>query len=117
MITEAKIQQDCVRWFRNTYCLKHHSPRYCIFSVPNEGKDPREQANKIATGLLRGASDFIVLLPKRALFFETKTEDGTQKPEQKDFEETVTALGFEYYIIRSFDQFELQVTQILKEIK
>ena len=41
--TESRIQQDCIRYFRNMYCLKHHNPQMVMFSVPNEGKDLREQ--------------------------------------------------------------------------
>ena len=43
--TESRIQQDCIRYFRNMYCLKHHKPQLIMFSVPNEGKDLREQLN------------------------------------------------------------------------
>lgn len=36
-LSEAAIQQSIVRWYQNTYCLQHHSPRCMIFSIPNEG--------------------------------------------------------------------------------
>ena len=59
--TESRIQQDCIRYFRNMYCLKHHNPQMVMFSVPNEGKDLREQLKKKATGLMKGVSDTIIM--------------------------------------------------------
>ena len=52
-----------------------------------------------------GVSDLIVLMPNRAMFIELKNEKGIQSESQKDFEQSVTALGFEYYLIRSLEQF------------
>ena len=52
-----------------------------------------------------GVSDLIVLMPNRAMFIELKNEKGIQSESQKDFEQSVSALGFEYYLIRSLDQF------------
>ena len=37
-LSEARIQQEIVMWYKNTYCLEHHDPRCMIFSVPNEGR-------------------------------------------------------------------------------
>ena len=96
--TENKTQQEMVQWFRNNYCLKHHNPRYCIFAVPNDSKDAKEQMRKVSTGLLAGVSDFIVLGKGITSFFEVKTLTGVQSEKQKDFEKQVTDLGFNYYI-------------------
>lgn len=64
-----------------------------------------------------GVSDVVVVLKNKTLYIEFKTETGTQSDEQKDFQKTVTNLGHEYYLIRSFEQFkELICTQLqLKE--
>tara|TARA_B100001146_G_C16171915_1_gene430488 strand:- start:293 stop:754 length:462 start_codon:yes stop_codon:yes gene_type:complete len=37
--TEEALQSRIVKNFTNKYCLKHHKPRYVIFSVRNEGSN------------------------------------------------------------------------------
>lgn len=104
--TEAKIQQEITQWYRNTYCLRHHSPRNVIFSVPNESKDVAEAGYKRAIGLFRGASDLVVVQKGEVVFVEVKTPTGTQSKEQKEFESIVKALGFRYEVVRSLEQFK-----------
>ena len=106
MKSEDRIQQDCVIWFKNNYCLAHHTPKYCIFHVPNEGKDMREQLKKRSIGMLAGVSDLVVLLPGKVLFIEMKDEKGKQSVKQESFQRTVVTLGFDYYIIRSLSDFK-----------
>ena len=84
MVSEAKIQQEIVVWFRNTYCLKHHKTRMCIFSVPNEAS--YKNKNFRLTGTLSGVSDLIVVIPNKTLYIELKTATGKQSPKQKEFE-------------------------------
>lgn len=98
------MQVPSVEWFNNNFCLKHHNPRYCIFSVPNEAT--YNNNNFKALGVKEGVSDVVVVLKNKTLYIEFKTETGTQSDEQKDFEKTVTNLGHEYYLIRSFEQFK-----------
>jgi len=105
-MTEEQIQQQIVIWFNNNYCLKTNEPRNMIFSVPNDSSNFMETKRKVNTGLLKGVSDLIVILPNKTLFIELKTETGIQSPVQKEFEERVKALGFEYYLIRSLTQFQ-----------
>jgi hypothetical protein len=104
--TEAKIQQEIVVWFNNNYCLTTHNPRCAIFSVPNEGKNAREQLYKKALGLKAGVSDLIVVMPGRLVFVEVKDEKGQQSDKQKEFEITVKSLGFEYVVVRSLENFK-----------
>lgn len=104
--TENKIQQDCVIWFNNNYCLKFHNPRYIIFSVPNEGEDAYETKRKRERGMLPGVSDLIIVGPDLTLFMETKTPEGRQANSQKDFQCRVEALGFKYYMFRSLEEFK-----------
>jgi len=106
MKSEARIQQECVMWFRNEHCRVGCDPKCVIFSVPNEGKNMKEQAAKIQTGLLSGVADLIVLFPGKTVFIEMKDDKGTQKPKQKTFEESVNSLGFDYYICRSLEEFK-----------
>ena len=115
--SESRIQQEIVMWFRNKYCLLHSEPRCAIFSVPNEGKNAKEQASKIQTGLMAGVSDLIVLLPNKVLFIEVKDEKGMQKPKQIDFEKTVGNLGFPYYLVRSLEDFQKIISKYTCSIK
>jgi len=107
---EALIQAECVKWFTNTYCLKHHNPRGLIFSIPNElGKTNALQTMLAkAGGLLSGVSDTVVIHPKtsRLVFVEFKTSTGVQSNAQIEFEQRVIKLGYEYKIIRSIDEFK-----------
>ena len=111
--TEAKIQSEIVEWFNNNFCLKFHKPRYCIFSVPNDTENKEETMRKIATGLKRGASDLIVLFPSRSVFCEVKTPTGVQSEAQKNFQEQVEELGFEYILVRSLDEFKIKINKYL----
>ena len=109
--SESKIQQEIVMWFNNNYCLKSHNPRCSIFSVPNEGKNVKEQMYKRTLGMKSGVSDLIVLQPNRCIFVEVKTEIGRQSDKQKDFQNLVENLGFEYWIIRSLEEFKQKILE------
>jgi hypothetical protein len=107
-MTESKIQQEIVNWYNNTYCLKFHEPRGLIFAVPNGGTRNKLEAITLkATGMLAGVSDLIVILPNgKLIFVEIKTDKSKQSEKQIEFEHRVKALGYEYCIIRSLDEFK-----------
>jgi hypothetical protein len=81
--------------------------RGMIFSIPNGGTRHIMEAMTLkATGLLKGASDLVVILPNgKLMFVELKQPKGIQSIDQKDFENRVKILGFEYHIIKSLDEF------------
>jgi hypothetical protein len=108
MKSESALQQQIFNWYNNNYCLKNMLNRGMIFSIPNGGTRHIMEAMTLkATGLLKGASDLIVILPnKKLIFVELKMPKGVQSIEQKDFESRVILLGFEYYIIRSLEEFK-----------
>jgi len=93
-----------VEWFRNNYCLKHHTPRYDIFSVPNEATYKNNQFK--AMGVRNGVSDLVVVLLGKVLFIEMKDGTNDQSEYQIDFEKVVTKLNHNYYVIRSLEQFQ-----------
>lgn len=101
MKTEAKIQQEIVLWFRKEY------PSCCIFSVPNERSNTKEQMRMISTGLLAGVSDLIVVIPNKVLFVEIKDAKGRLSTRQKIFKKIVTDLGLQYYLVRSLEEFKI----------
>lgn len=121
--SEAKIQQSCVQWYRNTYCLKHHNPRSMIFSIPNEGRGAASM-QLMATGLYPGAADIQVIHRKSEVevwprsnqltfFVEVKAPDNKfgprkngQSQKQIDFEDHCKAMGIPYHIARSLEEFK-----------
>jgi hypothetical protein len=112
MKKESKIQQEIVMYVTNNFGLKHHNPKFLIFSVPNEGKNAKEQMYKKMLGLKSGVSDLILVMPSRVVFVECKDDTGKQSESQKEFESDVTALGFEYWLVRSLDDFKAHLQNI-----
>ena len=102
--SEDRLQQECVMWYRNNYI----ELKGTLYSVPNGGKrNPREAKLLKSTGLYKGVADLHLLLKGGTIIFlEAKTIRGTQKREQKEWEETVTELGFTYVIFRTLEQFK-----------
>lgn len=128
-IQEDYIQQQCYIYLVNNYGLKHHTPRLIMYSVANEigasvsggidhalgkkfSKTIQDTFKRIynkfkLTGLKKGVADTHILFPNgKIIFVEFKTPTGTQRPEQKEFQLQVEALGFKYYIVRSVEQFK-----------
>lgn len=135
MKTEAKIQQECLIWFNNNYCLQRHEPRLIMFSIPNElggevggllkrlgfsSKIINEVVSYIIKkmtliGLLKGACDTIVVLPNKTLYVEFKTNKGTQSEAQKDFQSRIEQLGQSYHLVRSIEQFKSVIQSALNQ--
>lgn len=102
--TEEKMQADCHQWHWNTY----PNERRMLFHVQQSmfGNAYRGSINK-AIGVVKGPSDLIWVLHQGVtVYIELKLPNGTQQPEQKDFEQKVTARGHIYVIIRSFTGFK-----------
>lgn len=109
MFSEGKIQQTIVIFYKNNYCLNHHEPQHAIFSVPNESKSKQETLQKMAIGMMPGVSDLIIIRPGEVIFIEIKTRTGTQSVTQKKFQSIVELLGFKYHLIRSLEQFKIEI--------
>ena len=105
---ESDIQIECVRQFRLFF------PRYLIFSVPNGGsRSAKEAAILSAEGVMPGVSDLIVVVDGRVLFIEMKAPNGRQSRYQREFQERIEVLGFEYRICHSVAEFMETVSQWL----
>lgn len=119
IIPEQVIQQQCFDWFNNTYCLKFHSPRLLIHSVPNGMPiylPPKEMArvNDLLkkTGTVAGAPDLIIHGVKgRVICPECKTETGFQSPEQIEIEKRINDLGGIYFVFRSLPEFKQKISE------
>lgn len=91
--------KNIVDWFKKEY------PNFLIFSVPNEAiYRRREYFHQL--GALSGVSDLIIVTDKRVLWVECKSDTGRQSTEQRQFQSCVENLGYNYYIVRSLDQFK-----------
>ena len=113
MKPESVIQHEIVKFYTNTYCLVHHSPRCLIASIPNGGfRNQREAVTLKSTGALAGASDMILIhrksldKPSILAFIEVKTQVGLQSDVQKSFMNRVLDLGFKYTIVRNLEDFK-----------
>lgn len=106
-MTENQLQQSIYKYYNNTYCLTNHNPRALIFSIPNGGSRNIIEAKTLKlTGVLPGVSDLIIIKPNgQLIFIELKTETGRQSDSQKEFEQRVKLLGYEYHLIRSLKEF------------
>jgi hypothetical protein len=99
-MTEAQLQQQIVIYFKNNH-------KGLIFSVPNGGtRNPIEAKILKLTGSLAGVSDLIVIQQNKIIFVEVKIEKGIQSEVQIKFQNNVQNLGFEYYLVRSLEQFK-----------
>ena len=108
-IKETSHQQGFIAWCeRHNFYTSHSefdpSKKYvgCVFAVPNGGLRKASEATLLKReGLLTGASDVVIMLPKRVIFMEFKTDSGTQSQKQKDFQAVCGVLGLEYYLVWS----------------
>ena len=129
---EQKLQMQCVAWFRAQY------PQYAMLMTHpiNEGHRGTAKIGGIhkAEGTQAGVPDLLFFMPTYSaplgfgcgnqremiqdlpykmlygLGIEFKTPKGKQSQEQKDFEKMFKAAGYEYWIIRSFDEFKDMIT-------
>ena len=116
---EQVIQQQCFDWFHNAYCLKFHSPRLLIHSVPNGipvSLPPKEMARALdlmkKTGMVSGMSDLIIHGVKgRCICPECKNETGTQSDKQIEIQARIEDLGGVYFVIRSLPEFKKKISE------
>lgn len=102
---ESKLQKACVKWFR----LQYPQYKMLLFHVPNGGYRTATTArNMKLEGVVAGVADLLLLMPSgpyHGLCIEMKTPKGRQTPKQKHFEQAVSAMGYEYIVVRSLEQF------------
>ena len=69
--SEDRIQQQCVMWYTNKYCLTSHNPRNIIYHVANEN-----QHKHINLGVLGGVADIVVIHNGEHVYIEFKDHKG-----------------------------------------
>lgn len=102
---EDVLLYKCHTWLWNTY----PETRYLAYHIPNERNvPPLVQAQMRSKGVVKGVSDYVfhwhvdTLLAQipASYFFEMKSPDGVQSPEQKLHQAALEAQGFKYYLIK-----------------
>ena len=113
MMTESKLQQNCITWFR--YAYPEH--KLFLWSVPNGGQRSEKNGKRmVREGLLKGVPDLVLCHPagnKLPMFLELKLPNGRISLEQKKFQKAYAAVDYPYFIIRSLDEFVECVTLYL----
>lgn len=102
--SEARIQQSIFTYFKSQF-----ADTELFIYVPNDNKQ-----KAVNLGLCPGASDLIITVNKKIYFVEVKRPKGVKSEKQKKFENLVRSLGYEYFIVRSLDEFK-ELIQKLKQ--
>jgi hypothetical protein len=109
-MSEIQIQAKSYQWLWNM----HPKTRRCFFAVPNGGTRNMIEATQLkASGLTPGIPDCVLVWKGRVFGFEFKTETGTISPVQKLVHEAWRGQGVDVYVVRSFDQFQSIVSEII----
>ncbi len=125
-ITEADEQKNLVAWLK-LLKITHFAPvnENIHSGIIRQSVKPAGAAarligmieNKLkAMGKRKGVSDLVVLLPgARAVFIELKRKTGgVVSPEQEQWRQEVSALGFEAHICHGFDDAVTLINEIRK---
>lgn len=107
--SEAQIQAECVMWLWNT----HPETRGLFFSVTNNSEHIARAMQRRALGLISGVSDCLFIWGGRTYCFEFKTPTGHQSPAQIEWQHKVLAQGMCYFVVRSLDEFQVIIKNIL----
>lgn len=100
-ISEREIHLKAWQWIKETY------PDLLIFHVPSgEYRDMATAMKLKRMGVVPGVADFLMFVSGKNIAIELKDKGGGQSEAQKLFQSRWEALGHEYKIVRSFDEFQ-----------
>jgi hypothetical protein len=95
----------CVRWFDRTFGPER---RFDLIHIPNEGRRTRWEAKRLLEmGLRAGTPDYLV--QKNGVpvgWMEFKFGKNNLRQTQKEFKNYCETGGFEYAVVKSFDEFK-----------
>lgn len=107
--SEARIQYECVTWIRN-----HHPETYGLFFEINNNPNSQQQGGiRTSMGMFAGVSDTVFLWNGKTYWLEFKNATGRQQKVQKTWQKIVEGQGFEYHLIRSLEQFQKIISEIV----
>ena len=101
-LEEFKLQAQCFRYHWN----ERPQERGRLFTVNNNSGGKFEGAIMKAMGVVAGVADMMYLSDAGLIALEFKTPTGRQSPAQKQWQETIEAAGYQYVIIRTFEEFK-----------
>lgn len=110
---ESELQINCVKWFRYAY------PQYklLLFAIPNGGFRNLYTAIRLKReGVVSGVPDLFLSIARNGwngFYIEMKTEKTKLSDNQERFIESVSKHNYKIEVIRSFDQFQREVTYYL----
>ena len=104
--SESTLQAACFQWAWND---RPQTRRLLAYNLNNSASRLAGARNK-ALGLIAGRADMELLWDGRLHYAELKTDTGRQSPDQVRFEQTVTAHGATYTVIRSVAEFKAWMT-------
>ena len=126
MKQESKIQQEIFIYWHNTHPEKiiHSVPNGFGFTIPEIIPIRFHEAIRKAiamavnfskqTGMIEGISDLIIHFPNgRCVMVEVKNEKNTQSTAQKKIEAKIKAMGGDYILVRSLEDFKGQIKAFL----
>jgi len=114
--SEARIQQDCVMWFKNTY----PDLAILLFHIPNGEKRDDATAMKLkGMGVTKGVPDLFLSVPNRffhGLYIEMKSDGGKPSKEQREFRSKSNKKGYAYHISETKANFVARIEAYLYDI-
>ena len=105
---EEDLQKACVTYFE----LQYPQLRGLLCYNLNNSAHKLAGAKNRAMGLIPGRSDLVLYFHGTAYMIELKTPKGRQSPVQKEWQHIIEKQGFEYFIIRSVDEFIALIERI-----
>ena len=106
---ETRLQKACFTWA----FYKHPETRGLLCYNLNNSANPRQGKMNRELGLVPGRSDLVLYWKGRAYMFELKAPLGRQSPTQKEWQQLVEDNGFQYFVIRTIDDFIRTFEQIV----
>ena len=106
---EHRLQYDCYQWFHNTY------PQYRGLLCANlsNSKNKVDGNRNKAMGLQAGRSDMVFYFARNAYQIELKIASGKQSPAQIEWQKVIESQGFNYYIVRTLEEFQELISSII----
>ena len=114
MTGEAKLQSECIKWFRLAYPSRARS----LFAIPNGGsRNILEAYNLKRQGVLPGVPDMFLAIPKgtaAGMFIEMKHGKNGTTPQQREQMEHLGGNGYKCVVCHSFDEFKAATEEYLQ---
>jgi len=110
MNSETLVQQRMYIWFHNTY----PNLRGLLCYNLNNSATARQGSMNKSLGLQKGRSDMVLYYGGRAYMIEVKNEAGLLGESQVKWSRLVRKNGFEYYVVRSLEEFQKVVYGIVQ---